>query len=53
MELLIIGFNTAIYLNYDAEAVGPLEGPLNDMFVPTPSKTVSPKMLQTVSVLSQ
>ena len=45
-----------IYHNYDAGAVGPVKGPSNVLFKkerPCSIKTVSPKKLQTVSVLSQ
>ena len=53
---MIFGFNTPMYHNYDAEAVGLLKVPLNIMFMKERSNsisTVSPKKLQTVSVLSQ
>ena len=56
VELLIIGVTIVTYHNYDAEAVGPLKVPLNNMFKKERANsisTVSPKNLQTVSVLSQ
>ena len=56
VELPIIGFNIAIYHNYDAEVGGRLKGHLKDTFKKRRFyfiKTSSPKKLQTVSVLSQ